>query len=360
MSRHNGLLPAVLMAVLFVLAACGPVATSAPEVTTTSPLATATDRPLLALLRTEWLLTSLNGNSPVEGTRITLFVGVRGQMSGDAGCGFYSAQYNSEDNQFRTDGINQSSIDCAVPGSAEQQAVYFEALEAVAAFRASVKHLVFENANGETILTYTRKLPPTLDTDLAGTLWTLHRLRGQRLIEGSHIGLRFGREGIAGFERENFVSGFGGCNRYIGDFEAADQGLLAVRNLEVRWGWKAERYCGSPQGVTEQEKVYIEALRSSTSYRLSDDHLEMHDASGETILLYAPAQAFSGDPSELVGTAWQFVSMEGWGLDKNLLVVSSPRVSGTYAMEGLTVEAEPTRKIYAPRRAMTAAAVLLQ
>jgi heat shock protein HslJ len=296
------------------------VATSAPEVTTASPQATATGRPLLALLDTEWLLTSLNGSSPVAGTRITLFVGVRGQMAGDSGCGLYSAQYTGNGGQFHIHSIDPPSFDCVVPGAAKQQALYFEALKAVAAYQVSVKHLEFQNATGETILAYDRKLPPTLDPDLEGILWILQRLRGQSLIEGSHISLRFGPEGIAGFKRRNFVSGFAGCNRYTGDFEAADQGLLKVRNVEVRWAWETGRYCDTPQGVTEQEKAYIEALRSGATYRLSDGHLEVRDTTGETILLYTPQRAFSGDPTELVGTAWQFASMEGWGLDKDLLI----------------------------------------
>ena len=45
--------------------------------------------------------------------------------------------------------------------------------------------------------------------------------------------------------------------------------------------------CLSPEGVMEQENAYVSALNSVTNYRVVDNRLELQDAGGETVLVYA-------------------------------------------------------------------------
>ncbi|MBM4142788.1 MAG: alkaline phosphatase [Lentisphaerae bacterium] len=116
-----------------------------------------------------------------------------------------------------------------------------------------------------------------------------------------------------------------------------------------------------PRGLVENTAIAqmcADALGvdlAATTARLYAEALPALRETGATVFVDAAT-----DPANKALVARKGATTVRFPLDKNLLVVSSPRVSGTYAMEGLTVEAEPTRKIYAPRRAMTAAAVLLQ
>jgi heat shock protein HslJ len=75
---------------------------------------------------------------------------------------------------------------------------------------------------------------------------------------------------------EEFLSGFMGCNGYgggsdSGKYIATDDGTLMIpHHIAV-----TVQLCSTPEGVMEQEAIYIEALRSAASYRVVDDHLEI-------------------------------------------------------------------------------------
>jgi heat shock protein HslJ len=115
--------------------------------------------------------------------------------------------------------------------------------------------------------------------DLVDTQWVLVSLNGKSPIEGTEI--------ILNFERE-FLGGFMGCNGYgggpdSGKYTATDDGTLTIpHQIAV-----TVQLCSTPEGIMEQEAAYIEALRSATSYRVLDDRLEIDNAAGETILIFA-------------------------------------------------------------------------
>jgi heat shock protein HslJ len=143
---------------------------------------------------------------------------------------------------------------------------------------------------------------PVPTSALEGTDWALLSLNGQALLEGTHISIRF---------KAGELSGFAGCNAYgggsdSGGYVATDDGTLTVSQTAITL-----MACLSPEGVMEQEQAYIEALRSAARYRLADDRLEIRDAAGETILVFARQERYAMDPAGLPGTAWQLVSMDG-------------------------------------------------
>jgi heat shock protein HslJ len=116
-------------------------------------------------------------------------------------------------------------------------------------------------------------------TDLVGTQWVLVSLNGESLLEGTEITLNFEKE---------FLGGFMGCNGYgggpdSGKYIATDDGTLTIpHQIAV-----TVQLCSTPEGIMEQEAAYIEALRSAASYRVVDDRLEIDNAAGETILVFA-------------------------------------------------------------------------
>jgi heat shock protein HslJ len=143
---------------------------------------------------------------------------------------------------------------------------------------------------------------PSSENALEGTEWVLTSLRGKPLLEGTHITLSF---------EDKWLSGFAGCNAYgggpdSGGYAVADDGTLTLPQLAI-----TVMACPSPEGVMEQEQAYVEALRSTASYRLADGHLEIRDAAGETILVFARQEEYAMNPTDLLGTAWQLVSMDG-------------------------------------------------
>ena len=249
---------------------------------------------------TEWVLTSLNGNSPVEGSTITLAFHNEDEISGNGGCNNYFTRYGDSGDGFITisQGIERTKWGCDVPeGVLQQEEAYFEALANAATYRVMNDRLEFDNAAGETILTFAMKEEPPIDPALDDTEWVLTSLNGSSLLEGSNITLNF-----TGTE----VGGFAGCNAYGGEYTAADEGTLTIPGFAI-----TEQLCQTPDGIMQQEDAYTEALLSAATYRVTDDRLEIANAAGETTLVFTMKEEFPMDPSDLVGTTWQLVSMDG-------------------------------------------------
>ena len=113
--------------------------------------------------------------------------------------------------------------------------------------------------------------------DLAGTEWVLTSLNGSSLIEDTEITLFF---------KEAYLGGTMTCNNYgggpdSGKYTTTDDGRLAILQLAV-----TVQLCSEPEGIMEQEAAYIEALHDATTYRVTDDRLEIVDAGGRTRLVF--------------------------------------------------------------------------
>ncbi|MDH4138582.1 MAG: META domain-containing protein, partial [Anaerolineae bacterium] len=253
----------------------------------------------------EWVLISLHGRSPVEGVTITLAFPAEDYLQGNAGCNSYGARYTITGNDFGISArrIDRTDFDCDVPESIMQQEVtYFEALTHAAAYRVTDDHLEIEDASGETILTFARQEPPSIDPILEDTEWVLTSLNGSSLLEGTNITLNF---------TDGFLEGFAGCNAYgggrdSGKYTAADEGILTIAEIAI-----TSQDCHTPEGVMQQETAYVEALRNAVAYQVADDRLEIKNAAGETILVFAQKREFVMNPDDLVGTAWQLALMNG-------------------------------------------------
>ena len=143
---------------------------------------------------------------------------------------------------------------------------------------------------------------PGAAENLGGTEWVLTSLGASPLLEGTRITLEF---------EDEWLSGFAGCNTYgggpdSGGYIATDEGTLTVPMIAI-----TVMACSSPEGVMEQEQAYVEALRRATAYQLDGDRLELQDAAGETILAFTRQEEYDSKPSDLLGTAWQLISMDG-------------------------------------------------
>jgi heat shock protein HslJ len=140
------------------------------------------------------------------------------------------------------------------------------------------------------------------ETSLTDTEWQLVSLRGSPPLKDTHITIRF---------EEAWLSGFAGCNGYGGAPDSGKYTVTAEGGLSIPMVAITAMDCPSPEGVMAQEKAYVDALTDAAAFRLTDDGLEIMDAAGETVLVYVLQEEVDIDPNDLVGTAWQLVSMDG-------------------------------------------------
>lgn len=120
---------------------------------------------------------------------------------------------------------------------------------------------------------------PDAGARLVDTEWVLTSLNDESLIAGTEINLYF---------EEAFLGGSMTCNGYgggpdSGKYIATDDGALTLgEHFAV-----TVQLCSEPKGIMEQEAAYIEALLSAETYHVEDDRLEMGNAAGQIILVFA-------------------------------------------------------------------------
>ena len=107
---------------------------------------------------TEWELISLNGQSPIEGTSITLRFD-ESKLSGLAGCNTYTAEYETtEAGEIIIPEVARTTEDCETPeGIMEQEGSYLEMLWTGAGYEVTNGKLEIRNEEGETTVIFGRK-----------------------------------------------------------------------------------------------------------------------------------------------------------------------------------------------------------
>ena len=278
------------------LAACGPVATLTPDATTAEPPATETPEFSIALEGTEWLLTTLFGNSLLAGSRITLNLGGEG-FQGVAGCNNYGGEYEAaHSGALLIPEISITAMDCPSPeGVMEQEMAYVQALRRSATYRLIDGHLEVADASGETILVFARKDEFATDpSDLLGTVWRLVSINGESFSEGSTFTLAFYSETILG--------GQAGCRDYLATYEATGDNLTLLFEVMLDAGCRVE------DADFEQEAQFMGVLAPKADLRLGEGKLEIHGERGG-LLVFEPLPE---DASlDLEGWNWSLLAFIG-------------------------------------------------
>jgi heat shock protein HslJ len=104
--------------------------------------------------------------------------------------------------------------------------------------------------------------------DLEGTTWLLTAFDEKSPIEGTQPTIQFGN---------GQVSGNTGCNLFSGSYQ--------LNGDDISFGSLAwtERGCVDPEGVMEQETMYVELLGAARRFELEDDGLRIFTDSQEIL-----------------------------------------------------------------------------
>jgi heat shock protein HslJ len=267
-----------------------PTATSAPAATeaptATEPAATAAPEATSApatrtLAGTEWVLSTLNGNPPIEGTEITLAFDADGSISGTDGCNRFMGSF-TESGESLTFGPLASTM-MACPDDISNQAKMFQdALGVTQRVSATSDSLTLIHTGDAGIATFApAQAEAAAGSTLAGTQWVLSTLGGNTPLTGTQVTLNFGDDGR--------VSGTDGCNRFTGAFTESGESLT--------FGPLASTMMACEENVGVQASLFNTALQNTQTFTASESEL--------TLLRGAGAIAtFSKLSTELAGTKW--------------------------------------------------------
>jgi heat shock protein HslJ len=106
---------------------------------------------------------------------------------------------------------------------------------------------------------------------LRDTAWELESLVGKDLLPGTTITLKFS---------DDQVSGSAGCNQYGGSYQAGENSLGVG---DVFW---TEMGCLEPEGILEQEGLYLATLTAAAKYQITADRLKIFDEVGAQVLVF--------------------------------------------------------------------------
>lgn len=112
------------------------------------------------------------------------------------------------------------------------------------------------------------------EVNLEGTSWVLFAYRKTKPIETARPTLTF---------QDGQVSGNASCNSYGGSYEVNGD------NISFGAMFMTEMYCMEPEGIMDQESVYLQMLGSAERFELSEGQLVIFMTDGET-LTFTPAE----------------------------------------------------------------------
>jgi polar amino acid transport system substrate-binding protein len=151
----------------------------------------------------------------------------------------------------------------------------------------------------------------TLADPLAGTQWQAKSLfkpaQGDSPVSplgGTQLTAEFGA--VASPE-QSIVSGLAGCNRYTAGYTVDGDALSIAQPAATMM------FCEGPEGVMDQEALFLSAMQSASSFQLKADQLRILDAQGSVVAEFVPYQPQAGatEPPAAADDSWDRVQAAG-------------------------------------------------
>jgi len=242
------ILVALAMVVGLILAAC-----------------TSTSTTTNSLNDTGWLLVSLNSQSVVSDTLVTINF-ENDKITGADGCNRYNTTFTLQGARITVNpNIVTTQIACPEP-IMQQAAAYITMLTQAATYTIDGQQLTLLDASGKTLATFTMQ-----SRELCATSWIV---TGYNNGNQTVVSVVIGSELTADFSADGNLSGLGGCNNYTATYEAAG------KSIKIGPAASTGKLCADPAGVMEQEAQYLRALETAATVHFDGNQLELRTADG--------------------------------------------------------------------------------
>lgn len=217
------------------------------------------------LTGTNWMLTTLNDSQPVPTTTITINFDDEGRVNGSDGCNNYSGSYEVDGNNIKFGQMASTMMACPDP-IMKQANAYQSVMAETTTFEISGDELNFNDADGNPVATFS-----VVSNDLSGTSWqVISYNNGKQAV----VSVIIGTELTAEFGDDGELKGNAGCNDYFGPYETDDKAISMGPFGTTR------KACQEPEGVMEQETLYLQALESAAVYKIDGNKMEMRTSEG--------------------------------------------------------------------------------
>jgi heat shock protein HslJ len=255
-----------LVALLFVVAACGDVTISASPSGAATPPPAGSEPPAAAGPEGPWQLTggTVNG-APlvlVEGQPVTFIVEGK-TVGGQSACNQYFGEFGLDGGQVRLTGLGGTEMACDEP-TMTLEAAYMAGLALVEAATIDGDSLTLEGQGVE--LRFERLQPPPT-ADIVGTGWVL-----ESVISGDAVSSTFGEPATLMLNADGTLTGSTGCRVITGRY--------VVNGAEIAFNeLSTEGEC--PADLAGQDAHVIEVLGDGFRAAVDGQVLTLSDANGK-------------------------------------------------------------------------------
>ena len=228
----------------------------------------------LSLAGTAWEAESFGGPDdtlPVlPDTRLTVNYLVE-RYAGSGGCNWYLGVYSTDGSSLRMQTPATTWALCESAEIMQQEGFFLDSLVNVTEYRMEGDKLAAYTVENQRMLT----LVPAQPVPLEGTTWDLKFIYNgkewQPVIPGSTVTAQFDGDQL---------SGSAGCNSYNATVTIEGETMTISDAASTR------KACADPEGVMDQETLYLSTLSSVTGYQGAGYALSLVDADGQAILVF--------------------------------------------------------------------------
>ena len=201
-----------------------------------------------------------------------------GSVSGTAGCNSFSGGYTVDGNTLTVGPLASTMMACMDSNVMQQESDVLANLQAAATYTIEGDVLTIANAEGETTLTFKATEPISLTaTNWEATSYNNGNEAVVSLIVGTTITADFGEDGT--------LSGNAGCNQYTTSY-TVDGDAITIEPVA-----STMMFCGDPEGMMDQETLYLQALPTAATYQIDGTTLTLRTAEGAMVANYTVSES---------------------------------------------------------------------
>jgi len=197
-----------------------------------------------------------------------------GQVEGFSGCNNFGGGYQLEPGRVVIDSLRLTMMAC-IGDSMEVEAAFTRAFTGTLTYKVDAGTLTLTPGSGDALVFLAEAAPR-----LAGGNWAITGYNNGRQavvtpLVGSALTLTFGEDGA--------LQGHAGCN----DFRASAK--IEGDRIAIGAPAATRKTCAGG-GLMAQERAFLAALQTATTWMIKDGRLDLRSASGERVLTARPGE----------------------------------------------------------------------
>ena len=149
-----------------------------------------------------------------------------------------------------------------------QAKAYSRALQRAAAYAVDADRLLLRVTGDNELAVFAAQ-----DITVVGTSWKVTAYNnGQQAV----VSVITGTEITATFGADDRLAGSAGCNNYFASYRVDGEAIA----IAIGVPGTTRKACAEPDGVMEQERLYLEALRSAATFQIDGDKMHLRTTAG--------------------------------------------------------------------------------